>query len=237
MNYIKFLLIIVSIAFADISALPTQQKPVDFAQERIIPMTSEEGKKLFKQSEYREAYWRISRHFEAQQKTNTCGVASSVIAMNALGIEQSVHKAGWTQEDFFTEQVKNVISPDIVDQRGMNLRELKTVLETYKVKAAIFYWDENNEGELRSILKDSLQDPDKVVIANYFRPALGLPGEGHYSPIGAYNLLSDFVLVMDVAENNPPPAWVRVDDLLSSMKPVYGKVRGFLVISKTTYQS
>lgn len=229
MNYIKFVfLCILSISFIHVAFADLSPPPPGW------PLTSDEGKALFEDSknEYKEVFWRISQNFEAQEKTNSCGIASVVVAMNTLGIDDPNHKARWTQEGFFTEPVQQVVPLNIIDQRGMNLRELKAALETFHVRSAIYYWNQYSEDEMRRIIEDALLDPDKVVIANYFRPALGLPGEGHYSPIAMYNNAADSVLMMDVAEYCPPPAWVKVDDLLLSMQPVRGKVRGFLVISK-----
>jgi len=222
MNYKKIvyvlLLVIITISFMELWGENPQ----------MISFSTEEGRKLFHQSQYREAFWRISRNFEAQERINNCGIASSVIALNALKISSPNHQF-WTQDEFLAQQP--ILPLEIVDQRGMNLRELKMALGTFNVNAIVYYWDQNQENKLREMIKNGLNDPQQVILANYYRPALGLPGQGHYSPIVAYDQETDTVLMMDVAEDRPPPVWVSLDALMSSMKPVRGKTRGFLVIS------
>jgi len=225
MNYIKLIVLIcVVFSFCGFSSFVKEKN-------EIILFNTEEGKKLFNESQYHEAYWRIASNFEAQEKENTCGVASSVIALNALDAEGAKKIS---QNNFFSDKISGIVSPFTVDQRGMKMSEMKSALEAYNVKTDLYFWDSNNEATLRSMLKSSLSDPNKVVIALFYRPALGLPGAGHFSPIGAYDQKTDSVLIMDVAGDKPPPEWVSMDNLLASMKPIDSKwPRGFIVVSKS----
>ena len=55
--------------------------------------------------------------------------------------------------------------------------------------------------------------------------------KGHFSPLGAYDVESDSVLVMDVAGFKNGWYWVPVKDLYAAMNTLDGSVyRGWLVI-------
>lgn len=199
---------------------------------KVIYMTTPQGEKLFQESKYKADFWRLAPYYESQEKTNTCGVASSVIALNALGVNGPDRLGEWNQSDFFTNKVQQVVSPENVDLRGMSMDEIQQALETFDVNATVYYWDENNPEKMREMLKEALQDPNKVVLVNFYRPALGLSGAGHYSPVAAYDQKADAVLVMDVANDKPPPTWMDMNALLASMQTQSGKSRGFVVVSR-----
>ena len=55
------------------------------------------------------------------------------------------------------------------------------------------------------------------VIVNYDRATLGQTGGGHISPLGAYDQLSDSVLVLDVNPTGHPWVWVEATALFKAM--------------------
>lgn len=60
-------------------------------------------------------------------------------------------------------------------------------------------------------------------------------GDGHYSPIGGYNMGRQLVLMLDVARFKYPSYWCdvrRLFDSLEDMDAVTGKPRGFVLISR-----
>lgn len=72
---------------------------------------------------------------------------------------------------------------------------------------------------------------------NYLRSALGQPGGGHISPLGAYDDKTDSFLVMDVNPNTAPWVWVKASDLIGAMRTFDVKEnRGFLLVSRPTSQ-
>ena len=68
---------------------------------------------------------------------------------------------------------------------------------------------------------------------NYSRKALGQPGGGHISPVGAYDETSDSFLVMDVNPNRAPWVWITSDDLVAAMR-TFDTVenRGYVLIAE-----
>ena len=75
---------------------------------------------------------------------------------------------------------------------------------------------------------------------NYDRRALNQSGTGHFSPIGAYELTRDLVLILDVARFKYPPHWVPLNSLLDAMRsidPATERPRGFIVMEKYSDQA
>src|SRR5688572_4523865 len=64
----------------------------------LISLESPEGAALLEQSQAKADFASLQTHFEAQSKTSWCGVASAVIAHNALD-----PAAPMTQDAFFNE--------------------------------------------------------------------------------------------------------------------------------------
>ena len=94
---------------------------------QLIPFSSIEGEQLLIESQAKQDYFLLSNQFVTQVNQAYCGVASSVMVLNALGLpapESAQYKPFrvFTQENFFDrEESKKVISPELVSQRGMTL--------------------------------------------------------------------------------------------------------------------
>ena len=87
---------------------------------------------------------------------------------------------------------------------------------------------------LRARISAALADPSSRVIVNYSRIPLEQEGDGHISPVAAFDAASDTVLILDVARYKYPPVWVPVATLLPAMQrvdPDSGRARGVLVLS------
>ena len=96
----------------------------------LIPFTANEGETLLLDSQAKEDYFLLSNQFVTQINQAYCGVASSVMVLNALGLtapESPQYKPFkvFTQENFFYFlETKQVVSPEIVSRRGMTLAQL-----------------------------------------------------------------------------------------------------------------
>lgn len=100
-----------------------------------------------------------------------------------------------------------------------------------------------NETEVRHLLIDSVSSASlreeedgatTIVIASYDRRVLGQSGSGHFSPVGAYDAVTDAVLVLDTAMFKYEAHWVPVSMLVEATKKVdesCGRTRGFLRVS------
>lgn len=219
--------------------LATIFSTVCFADAKFTPLERGKGVTTFLNSHYRCNYWSLIRYYETQITSSYCGVASSVMVLNALKIEKPADSrfGGYplfTQDTFFTEAVEKVVPKEAVRRGGMNLKQLTEALRTYPISVTPYYASETTPAFFREVLKSTSKSQDHFIIVNFYRPSLGQKGSGHFSPVGAYNDEEDTVLILDVSRYKYPPFWVKVDDLWKSMLEIdrSSKLsRGFILIS------
>jgi glutathione gamma-glutamylcysteinyltransferase len=95
--------------------------------------------------------------------------------------------------------------------------------------------DENDDDEATAA-----QVLTSVLLASYDRKVLGQTGSGHFSPITAYDPISDSVLIMDTARFKYGSHWVKLSLLADAMKPIdpdSGRSRGFIVLTNPMAQA
>ena len=209
--------------------------PVD-----LFPLAHPVGQQRLFESNYAQAYWGIANYFETQRNQAFCSVASSVIALNALGVPRPANSqypdfVFFTQDSFFSKIDPALADPNIVSVEGMTLQQLTKVLAAFPVRVESRYGNQMTIDEFRTAMKENLRYSDRVVLLNFDRKSLSEIGGGHWSPLAAYHPASDSVLVMDVARYKYPPLWVSAKELFAGtqgLDRVSGKSRGFVVISK-----
>ena len=208
---------------------------------QLIPFSSSEGEQLLVESNARQDYFLLSNQFVTQINQAYCGVASSVMVLNALGLpapESIQYKPFhvFTQENFFDRaETKKVVSADLVSKRGMTLSQLGDLLNSHGAKVQIYYGSDVDLDRFRSLLVQNLSKRDNFAIVNYLRKTIGQERGGHISPIAAYNQRTDRFLILDVSRYKYPPVWVRAVDLWYAIKTVdadAGKTRGFVLVTK-----
>lgn len=205
-----------------------------FAEE-VVPLIEKEGKERFFQSEYKDAYWPLSQHYETQKK-RYCGVASAVMVLNALEVPRPQIWPGsisrlYTQDNFF--DVCKSVDKNLVDTRGVTLGELAQALEDCGVGVEIVY--EVNVDSFRELLKKHLVETDRFIITNYSRDVVQKKGGGHISPIAAYDQISDSVLILDVFRCRYTGTWVSLPLLVSAMQTIdndSGMFRGLIIVQR-----
>ena len=122
--------------------------------------------------------------------------------------------------------------------------------ELYENKFNIIIHDENNldcKNSLEIRIKKANIDFFRVcifastkrdnffLVANTNRKTFGQTGEGHFTPIAAYNNKSDFVLLLDTARFKYNSMWFKTSLVFESLKPLdktTNKIRGFILCSK-----
>lgn len=219
------------------------------ASPQLIPFNSSEGEQLLIDSQARQDYFRLSNQFVTQINQAYCGVASSVMVLNALEIPapespQTKPFRVFTQENFFVgvaswnknrEETKKVISADLIAKRGMTLAQLGGLLTSHGAKVNVYYGADLDLDRFRSLLRQNLSERDNFAIVNYLRKTIGQERGGHISPIAAYHQLTDRFLILDVSRYKYPPVWVKAIDLWQAIKTTdsdSGKTRGFVLVTK-----
>jgi glutathione gamma-glutamylcysteinyltransferase len=90
-------------------------------------------------------------------------------------------------------------------------------------------WDEDAE----HIVLEQSSNKRFFIVTSFSRSSLRQTGEGHFSPIAAYDPTTDSCLVMDVARFKYAPYWVSVQDLFDAMIPLDAmteKSRGWILM-------
>ena len=116
---------------------------------------------------------------------------------------------------------------------GYQLRQFDQMLRANGLATRLVVVADNvPDDAIRADLIQNLRKPDDYVIVNYRREAVGQRGGGHISPLGAYDVVTDSFLVLDV---NPAAAgwvWMSASTLIKGMR-TFDTVenRGYVLMS------
>ncbi|WP_202635868.1 phytochelatin synthase family protein [Rugosibacter aromaticivorans] len=207
----------------------------------LIAADSSAGQKLFVSSQYTADYDALITHFVAQARPAFCGVASSVVVLNAINpalkpalkIAPSPTENPVTQSTFFDAAARQVRGEFDVTFGGMSLAQLRDLLKAHGVDATLTYASDTTLEAFRKQAQENLKTPGDFILVNYQRGALGQKESGHISPLAAYHEASDRFLILDVAAYKYPPVWVSAQALWAAMNTVdqsSGHTRGFVVV-------
>jgi len=208
--------------------------------QNLINFNSTEGEKLLLESPALQDYFPLSIQFVTQKNQAYCGVASSIMVLNALAIpapqapEYGAYRL-FTQDNFFNAQTQNVITAEVVAQKGMTLEQLGKLLESYQAKAEVHHAGDLTLDQFRTMVVKNLQETGNFVLVNYLRKAIGQETGGHISPVAAYSKETDRFLILDVSRYKYPPVWVKASELWQAMATVdseSGKTRGFVLVRR-----
>jgi hypothetical protein len=194
----------------------------------LIAVDTPEGKQLLSEVSTVD-HAPLLKWFERQEKATFCSVASSCIAMNAL-LGYDAHD----QDKFFKPTVEALRAQREVENSGMTLAQLGSVLLEYRVSVMVRHAADETLAEFRSFAVGNLRRSNDFMIVNYRREALGQNRGGHFSPLAAWHEGSDRFLVLDTADYKYPPAWVPAATLYEAMSDVdlaSGRSRGYIAVS------
>lgn len=212
--------------------------------EDLIYLTDETGEALFMDAELRSDYFPLASYLESEQVLTFCGPATIAAVMNSLDVKrpQPQRLYPWslfTQDSVFTPENQKVKPYAMVEHEGLVLPQLAQFFENLGVKAQFRHADEFDAAWLRDTVKTVLADPDSRLVANYSRKPIGQEGDGHISPVAAYDEDTDRVLVLDVAKYKYPPVWLTIDELHTAMMaidPDAKRPRGVVIVSEIASQ-
>lgn len=228
----RFVLIVIAAIIAP-SAAQADDDPIYF----LAP----ESTKLFETASEKDDFWPLSARFVTEEHQTYCGIASSVMVLNALGVTPPPAPDWypyhyWDQSNIFTEAVLKALKPPTqIEGNGITLDELATLLETSGVRVERTFASEVDVATFRAKAIEALRRPDVYLVVNVDRPELHEVGGGHVSPIAAYNADADRFLMMDVARYKYLPSWISAEELHASMLPedeASRKSRGYVIVSR-----
>jgi Phytochelatin synthase len=195
--------------------------------ETLVAAASDAGEAILVDADAREAYFPLVNSFVTQQNQAFCGVASTVMILNAMELPAPAVPAydpykTFTQDNVLTPETEKIIPLELIKKQGITVDQLAGLIGTYPVTVALTH--------------AALATPGQFVIINYLRKAIGQERGGHISPLAAFDAETDRFLILDVARYKYPPVWVKTADLFGAMNTTDSdndnKTRGYIVIAK-----
>jgi hypothetical protein len=208
--------------------------------ETLIDLRSPQGEHFLLEAKSHEAYFPISTAFVTQKNQAYCGVASMVMALNAIQAPaptspeyQPFHT--FTQENLLDDRTEAILPRATLSRQGMTLDQLGGLLGLHPVKVEVHHTTERGLDEFRKNAAEYLATKNHFVIVNYLRKSMGQEVGGHISPLAAYDEKADRFLILDVARYKYPPVWVATSALYDAMNTMDAsndnKTRGYVLIS------
>jgi len=213
----------------------------------LLNWNTQDGLSRLTHASYSTDFYQLAHHYQPQQNGLYCGIASSVIVLNALRAGRRKIPSQQTQEisipptfgggsipytlyaqaSFLGERTERVKSRAVIEFRanaangkpdpGLTLQELRDMLEVYGANAVAQHADANGAAFFREALRSTLGESEHFLLINYDSRKIGQSGGGHISPLGAYDNESDSVLILDVSGQFNPWVWAPVRDLYMAM--------------------
>ncbi|MEE2787612.1 MAG: phytochelatin synthase family protein [Myxococcota bacterium] len=195
-----------------------------------IGMNTAEGTALLKASAQAD-YPALTTHFSAQKYRSYCGVASGVVATNAL-----LTNSQFDQDNWFDDIPADLRSGWDTFFGGMTLEQFSALVQARGLSVDYHHGGQGQIETFRRTVKSGASNANDILVVNYSRKALDQQGWGHFSPVAAYHAETDRVLILDVAAYKYAPSWVKLDALWTAMATPdsdSGKNRGYAIIKKT----
>ena len=205
--------------------------------DELISFSSDEGKLIFKESLGSggcEGYFDLAAQFHTQDEPAYCGLGSFTMVMNSLNVDEAdVRK----RARHLTETSLDLHIPlEIVQQKGITFDEFSCMARLNGAHVSEYRAsDTSYEQFINEVELVTAGGVKKSLIATFSRKYLGQTGDGHFSPIAAYNQKRSLVLILDVARFKYPPYWVRTDRMWEAMGLLdeeTGLSRGYFLLSK-----
>lgn len=209
--------------------------------ETLVAAASDAGEAILVDADAREAYFPLVNSFVTQQNQAFCGVASTVMILNAMELPAPAVPAydpykTFTQDNVLTPETEKIIPLELIKKQGITVDQLAGLIGTYPVTVALTHAADSSVDRFRTEARAALATPGQFVIINYLRKAIGQERGGHISPLAAFDAETDRFLILDVARYKYPPVWVKTADLFGAMNTTDSdndnKTRGYIVIAK-----
>ncbi|KAI7903388.1 Phytochelatin synthase-domain-containing protein [Cokeromyces recurvatus] len=201
----------------------------------LVRFASPEGKKLFREAMdigHAEGFFPLTGNFTTQSEPAFCGPSSLAMVLNALEVDPKRRWKGnwrWYSDEF----LHCCSSKEEVKVKGITFDNFACLAKCHcdvQVNRAFDFTFEKFVKDVEMVTSTS----DKFMVVSFSRKVLGQTGDGHFSPIGAYNAQERKVLILDTARYKYPSYWCPIEMLFESMNPIdkeTGRPRGYFVLS------
>jgi hypothetical protein len=213
------------------------------ARADVVLLTSPAGVQRFQRAVTLPDTFALLAYVETERRLSFCGPASLAAVFNSLGIHdpspEPLSPYHLLTQDSLFQVPENQATKHYarVEAEGLTLDELARFAANMGATTETLRAADATIDALRDKLRSALSTAGTRVIVNYSRKPLNQDGDGHISPLAAYDAQTDSFLVLDVARYKYPPQWVSFDLLYDAMRTIDssgGKSRGALILSLTT---
>ena len=213
----------------------------DRTRVKTIPLNSQQTVAWMQQLTNHSKFFKLLHYFVTQDTSAYCGVASSVMLLNALQVSAPLERAHFpyryfTQSNVFSLNIlKQGITPAKVNHSGMSIADVMALLSSHGLKTRAYHAGDMNYEQAKQVMIAAMKAPGEYILVNYYRPALYQVGGGHISPVAAYDAKTDSFLLLDVARYKYPPVWVAAKTLYAAMDTKDSRstaTRGFIVVHR-----
>lgn len=199
-------------------------------------------------------FFTLSSCYKNQSHPAYCGISTLVVILNALGIDpKTTWKTPWR---WFTEEVlERQIGPiqlETVRKTGITLHDFQRFAQNNGASCSLIRAEDGEQG-YQGFLEDLAKvccggavlhsnskcddqvefSANEIMAVSFHRESLNQHGDGHFSPVAAYDKTTKSVLVLDTARFKYPPYWAPARDLYRSMiakDTITGLSRGYLIV-------
>lgn len=216
-----------------------------------MAFASKQGKKIFRsalENNGLKSFYNVIEQHHTQTEPAFCGVSTLVMVLNALAVDPGQHwKGPWR---WYEEKMLNCcVDLEQIKETGITLKDFQCLAMCQGVSVDLQYSDETSSlevfrraveascMELESDEDDVEKDADndlQILVVSYNRKVLKQTGSGHFSPVAAYDSISDSVLILDTARFKYGAHWVKLPllyEATQSIDPDTGRSRGFALLS------
>lgn len=155
--------------------------------------------------------------------------------LNALSVDPKRRwKGSWR---YYTEEFLDCCMPlEVVERDGINFDDLACLAQCNGLKVGKMHGSAVSLAAFREHVCRLTQTNKELLAMCYSRKLLGQTGDGHWSPIGAFDAKSDMVLILDQARFKYGAHWAPIDLVHQAINTVdsNGIRRGYLVLSRAT---
>ncbi|KAG2216910.1 hypothetical protein INT45_001839 [Circinella minor] len=201
----------------------------------LVRFSSQDGKKLFRsamEAGHAEGFFSLTGNFTTQSEPAYCGPSSLAMVLNALEVDPKTRwKGNWRW--YSDELLECCSSKEEMKKNGITFDKFACLAKCHSdvvVKRGSDFTLEEFKKDVENVTTRS----DVFMVISFSRKTLGQTGDGHFSPIGAYNPETQMVLVLDTARYKYPSYWCPIETLYESMKPIdkeTGRPRGYFLLS------
>lgn len=190
-------------------------------------------------------YWSISPYYLPQLTGSSCSLASATMVMNALRIPQIQYaNQKLATTDSVVHSANNAWENDVkqggegvtLDQFGLFLTQAMKAYHILPTKLDVIH--ATRAKDIATKFHQALLEGEKTgrtfIIVNFDQKFIsGTESGGHFAPVGAYDINTKRVLIMDPDREFFEPYWVPEYRLLNSMgteDSTAHKNRGFVIV-------